>query len=318
MEHQAEEEKYEWSIGKVIRKLRREQRITQEKLCHGLCSLSAFSRIEAGTRDMDLILEYRLLNRLGYFTDKYELYESPEEFIQMEQRWEMKKLQEKGQWQELENHLREYENQWFSVIQGSTLQRQFVKVLRAALFEEKGELSKAAELLKQAVSLTVPDWEEAWFENGLLAEEELEIFDRLAAVLEKMGEAQKAGEIRRKLFQYLEQSERYPRAMIKLYTGVICRMVPYLLARGEAEEGAAFCEKGLKVLGAQSSLHHWPELLYWKARCLEALSKEGKTDTGEVSEAYQRAYYIYRLFQNETMAETVLLQAGEEYGWEFM
>ncbi len=71
-------------------------------------------------------------------------------------------------------------------------------------------------------------------------------------------------------------------------------------------------------MGAQSSLHHWPELLYWKARCLEALSKEGKTDAGEVSEAYQRAYYIYRLFQNETMAETVLLQAGEEYGWEFM
>lgn len=318
MEYQSAEEQHEWSIGKVIRKLRREQKITQEKLCHGLCSLSAFSRIEAGTRDMDLILEYRLLNRLGFFTDKYELYESPEEFVQLEQRWEMKKLQGKGQWQELEERLREYEEQWFSVIQGSTLQRQFVKAMQSALLEEKGELSQAAELLKQAISLTVPDWEEAWFESGLLAEEELELFDRLAAILEKMGEKRKAGEIRRKLFQYLEQKRRHRRAMVKLYTGVICQMMPYLLEQGEAEEGVVFCEKGLKALGEQSSLYHWPELLYWKGRCLEELCKEGKTDARKVAETYKRAYYIYRLFQDEAMAETVLLQAGEEYGWEFM
>lgn len=53
------------TIGVLIRKLRIEQKVSQQTLCQGLCSKSMLSKIENGTLNPDVILAETLLQRLG-------------------------------------------------------------------------------------------------------------------------------------------------------------------------------------------------------------------------------------------------------------
>ena len=67
------EEQQQWTVGDIIRKMREEAKIGLEQLSRGLCSVATLSRIEAGEREMDLLLAWRIFQRLGYKIDKYEL-----------------------------------------------------------------------------------------------------------------------------------------------------------------------------------------------------------------------------------------------------
>lgn len=53
------------TIGRLIRELRIQQKVSQQVLCQGLCSKSKLSKIENGTLNPDVILAETLLQRLG-------------------------------------------------------------------------------------------------------------------------------------------------------------------------------------------------------------------------------------------------------------
>lgn len=58
-------------IGDLISTFRKQQRLSQETLCQGLCSKSKLSKIENSTQDGDILLISALLNRLGYSELEY-------------------------------------------------------------------------------------------------------------------------------------------------------------------------------------------------------------------------------------------------------
>lgn len=53
------------TVGRLIRELRTEQKLSQQVLCRGLCSVSKLSKIENGSLQPDVILAETLLQRLG-------------------------------------------------------------------------------------------------------------------------------------------------------------------------------------------------------------------------------------------------------------
>ncbi len=53
------------TLGSLIRELRMEQKISQQALCHGLCSKSKLSKIENNTLQPSVILAETMLQRLG-------------------------------------------------------------------------------------------------------------------------------------------------------------------------------------------------------------------------------------------------------------
>ncbi|WP_026505158.1 helix-turn-helix domain-containing protein [Butyrivibrio sp. NC3005] len=67
------------SIGKLISTLRKEQKISQQTICQGLCSKSKLSKIESGTQDGDILLLCAILNRLGYSESEFDFYGSKDE-----------------------------------------------------------------------------------------------------------------------------------------------------------------------------------------------------------------------------------------------
>lgn len=66
-------------IGMLISELRKEQNISQQTICQGLCSKSKLSKIENGTQDGDILLICALLNRLGYSENMFSFFGTPTE-----------------------------------------------------------------------------------------------------------------------------------------------------------------------------------------------------------------------------------------------
>lgn len=308
-----------WTIGSIVKMLREEQGITGAQLSCGLCSTTALSRIEAGEREMNMIFSMLLFGRLGYHPDKFELYGSNEEYIQYEQRESMEKLKKQGDYRRLEQEITQYQKAWSKEISTDSIQQQFVKSMEGFLCLQRQEYERSVELLKQALTLTVSEWNGDWLQNTVLSETELEIMGRLADAFEGKGSCQEAYKLRLELYTYLEQKPSNKRQMLGIYTETICRLVPMMLEQKNMGQGLELCEGGLRALSESGRMYHWPELLYWKGRCLEELYKMEQADKTSIQEVYIRAFYIYRLFKNYEMADSVKQRLDKEVpGWEYI
>lgn len=68
-----------FTLGGLIRSLRKEQKLSQSALCRGLCSKSKLSKIENETQQPDIILAQTLLQRLGISDLVFTFYGSEKE-----------------------------------------------------------------------------------------------------------------------------------------------------------------------------------------------------------------------------------------------
>ena len=71
-------------FGEFIANLRKENDISQDKLCDGLCTRSMICKFEKGEREPDKLLQNRFLTRLGVVPENYENFLYYEDYC----RWE--------------------------------------------------------------------------------------------------------------------------------------------------------------------------------------------------------------------------------------
>lgn len=305
----------DWGIGGGIRILREEQEISLEQLCRGLCSAATLSRIEAGERTAGMMLAQRLLERLGYQPNGYEIYCGREEFDQYEKRQRLIMLGKKGQYTQLEEELKRYE----ADIDGEMepLQRQFLKRLYGEIGLARGDAGQSRRLFEEAVSLTVPGWREKEWSILALGEEEMELFSLLADAYAKTGEREKAYQLWNGIWRYLKAKKVKEENMGEFHIGLLCRMAAYCADTGDSQAAAELCDEGLEILALTTRIYHWDWLLYLKGKGMEGLYQAGKADRQEVIEVYKRAYAAARLFKKEEEAANIQKHLREEYGWEF-
>ena len=303
------------NIGYLIKKMREKQGISQSELCRGLCSNVALYRIENGERDVEISLAARFFQRLGYSSDKFELYGGAEEFQRYEMQQTIRLHREKHQFGQMEELLNVYEKMYSEERSGVGLQ--FLLSNRGVLEIQKKNYSAGISLMEHAISCTVPDWEKESWSQWILGEDELDLFVFLADAHEDKGEKEAAFQIREGILKYLDQKRVSKEQVVKLYTRTICGMTPYLLEEGHNRKCLSLCECGLTILAETKWLSCWPELLYWKGKSQEALWKSGeeKIEEKQIIGSFQRAYYIFRLLNNPEMAEKTK-ECLEVYGWE--
>ena len=310
------DEKGNYTIGSLVRKLRKEQGITQSQLGMGICSVPTINRIETGERDMDMLLAIRIFQRLGYNPDKFELYGDNEEFLQYDQRIAIEKWMKLGKYDEVKRELEAYQKDWERWINENPLQRQFVAKVQGCLAIHDGDVQAGIEKLENAIMITVPGYKENWFETAILGEEELELITILADANEQSGQRQIAYDAREKIIRYIDYKQIKKDQIVKLYTGIVCKLAPDLLEQEKAQVCLELCGRGLEILSTKKRLYNWPDLLYWKARSLECIGPENESERQAVVEVWKRAYYIYDLFEDKEMARKVWKHLKEEYGWE--
>ncbi|MBS6160937.1 MAG: helix-turn-helix transcriptional regulator [Firmicutes bacterium] len=281
-------EQQQWTVGDIVRRMREEAKIGLEQLSRGLCSVATLSRIEAGEREMELLLAWRIFQRLGYKIDKYELYATEEELQQWEQRSQMEELVCREDTERLACAIQTYRQQWGKRVEENPLQRQFLAYMQGLLDMQKGDFQEAKELLEAAAEEIVPSLEET-VGNAALGE----------MLLENIG-----------------REKKRVKSYLKLYTEFFCKHARNMMETKGSARTLNAAETCLQILQEEKKTCCLPELLHIQAKCLEDLFQK----KGEVKEvmlkSWQKAYYIYRLYEKQEEAEKIRKYLEETYQWD--
>ena len=308
-------EQQQWTVGDIVRRMREEAKIGLEQLSRGLCSVATLSRIEAGEREMDLLLAWRIFQRLGYKIDKYELYATEEELQQWEQRSQMEELASREDTERLACAIQTYRQQWGKRVEENPLQRQFLAYMQGLLDMQKGDFQEAKELLEAAAEEIVPSREQM-VGNAALGEMELEILNALSDIYEHMGEVEKSEKLREMLLENIGREKKRVRIYLKLYTELFCKHARNMMETKGSARTLNVAETCLKILQEEKKTCCLPELLHIQAKCLEDLFQK-KGETKEVMlKSWQKAYYIYRLYEKPEEAEKIRKYLEEIYQWD--
>lgn len=308
-------EQQQWTVGDIVRRMREEAKIGLEQLSRGLCSVATLSRIEAGEREMDLLLAWRIFQRLGYKIDKYELYATEEELQQWEQRSQMEELASREDTERLACAIQTYRQQWGKRVEENPLQRQFLAYMQGLLDMQKGDFQEAKELLEAAAEEIVPSREQM-VGNAALGEMELEILNALSDIYEHMGEVEKSEKLREMLLENIGREKKRVKSYLKLYTELFCKHARNMMETKGSARTLNAAETCLKILQEEKKTCCLPELLHIQAKCLEDLFQK-KGETKEVMlKSWQKAYYIYRLYEKQEEAEKIRKYLEETYQWD--
>lgn len=67
-------------FGNFMKCAREKKNISLAELCEGLCSLTTAQKLETGERIPELLLRARLMERLGYSCEGFEIYVGYQEY----------------------------------------------------------------------------------------------------------------------------------------------------------------------------------------------------------------------------------------------
>lgn len=309
------DEQQQWTVGDIIRRMREDAKIGLAQLSRGLCSVATLSRIEVGERELDIFLAWRIFQRLGYKIDKYELYATEEELQQWDQRSQMETLVTKRDTKNLESAVYKYQKQWEEKIKDDPLQRQFLKSIQGLLEMQEKHFQEAKDLLESAAEEIVPKGEQP-VESAALGEMELEILNHLSDIYEYMGELEKSKKLREDLLENIGREKRRVKMYLKLYTELFCKNARNMIETKGSTSTLEAVDKCLKIMQEEKRIDNWPELLHIRAKCLEELSQKIGETRDIAMKSWQKAYYIYCLYEKQEEAEKIRKYLEDTYQWD--
>ncbi len=303
-------------IGSAILYFRENFKISQSKLCKGLCSVPTLSRIEAGARDVDSLLLEALLERLGKTPNQFELILTDLDYESYQNREDIKKEIEEKNVLSAERLLNLYEKIFSS--KGS-VHKQFIVSCRALLNEiQGGDVRTTIELFMEAISYTVPDFQTNEIGDYYLSNTE---FNIIIDIIQRMIAADMISRAKEILFQALdyldnhlsmvENNRLYPKVAI-----IACRLYQ---RENNPKLALEFCEKGIERNIGNRKLDYRPELALIKAQTTEAIAKADESfelKQKECRRLFVEAYYIYAFCEEYDIAEEIKQHLKEVYKWE--
>ena len=153
-------------FGNFMKCAREKKNISLAELCEGLCSLTTAQKLETGERIPELLLRARLMERLGYSCEGFEIYVGYQEYEDWKERQRIVRNMYHGEIEAAGNALKNYEE----IVQkredrpqkgmkktNYLLRKQFILYMKAQIMmlqkKEAGELTK---VLEEAIKLTMP------------------------------------------------------------------------------------------------------------------------------------------------------------------
>lgn len=255
-----------YRIGTMLRRLRKEERLTLLQLSQGLCSRSELERIEEGVRLPNYFLVRRLLSRMGKSSNRLEYILSPKEYLLYEWRLRIQTALVREKFDEADSLLEQ-----FACAEGwdTPLHRQFYCSIKACLHREQNRQEQADECLKKAIRETVPteNMKEAMWKCALGAEE-IQLFTLQQAWKDNNGEGGGFYLILQYVEQYMTDEEEkvkvYPTVGLK-YARVLCREKKY-------QQAVRFLARCISLMARRGVLENMVEMLKLYLLALEALN----------------------------------------------
>lgn len=286
-----------YNIGLFIKKKREEQHIRQEDLCRGICDKSTLSRIERGKQEPSSGILGVLLQRLGINEDQLAVLLGPKDFEISDLQKEIVALNSQREYEKAAEKIRRLEQ---LVEPTDKITQQFILRCKAlAYFPEDYPASR--DLLFQALSLTLPDFDFDHISDYLLGIEEIKILNQLANSYSEAGDRRFAIHIYRQLFEDSRKHLLNSEAKVSLFT-----MLSYNYSRLLGLERRYEEEIEIATLGQQACIRY-NKCQYLGGLLLNiacALHELGKND--ESKSKLIDAYYAHKLMQNESSCNLIL------------
>lgn len=191
-----------YSVGEIIKRERKRQGISQEKLSDGICTPSWLSKIESGVCTPTNSLFEMLMQRLGKNSSQYVLFQSEIEMTIESLKFRTRRLystnlmeESKKSYYELKSLIKDH-NQY---------DQQFIALYDLLLFKSN-ELSQSELLSKfeEALNYSKPDFEYEHINDHLLTNDEIVIINNIAILMKQLERTQEAIKIMKSLKFYLE------------------------------------------------------------------------------------------------------------------
>ncbi len=250
-------------IGRLISTLRKQQGLSIEALCKGLCRKGKLSKIERGELIPDKMLLDAILERLGTSMEYYGVLYSDSEYKSYQARNEIRRLLWEGNQREAAQRAKELEAMVGKP--ASTLWRQFF--CQTAIYLKLIKGIPAGSLEKEvlaAIYLTLPDFPEALknFKKLRYQNMELSLLALYGEVLWEKGRSEESLCLLEHLVRYAETRLSDPYERVKVYPGLML-----LLAKKRLEKGKhikSLYQETLQLLQKEHSLIGLKEWLLLK------------------------------------------------------
>ena len=195
-------------IGEVIKRKRKELRLTQEELCEGICEPSTISRIESGKQVPAKNKLDALLQRLDLPGDRYYALLSKNELEISNLQSQIISCNVSNNKQEEQQCLKKLEE---IVSEDDHLVRQFILRSKIAFGYLDGEnlrpytYEEKEKVLFEALYLTVPKFDIDEINNNFYTVEEIKIINQIALNYSDAGQNKTAIDIYHQLLKYIKK-----------------------------------------------------------------------------------------------------------------
>lgn len=301
------------TLGDTIRSLRKRAKMTQEELAEGICSPVSISRIENGNQMPSGNVLDALLERLG--TSTYQLcsiyYKTDRQTAFEKDALHVAELIRTEHLDEAKKELATLEESLDGDNDDNRNRQCYLLELVGIQLREDAEPAETLQLVREAISLTQPDFNERDFSGTLLTVQEVNLINALIAALHNMDESERAVRVGEELMRAFKQMN----STISEYTCMEINTA-MLLARilgneDKYAEALMYCQYA-ESLSINSGDHSMlPDIEFTKASLFHSTGRD------EECLSILKAILPYmELIQQKNSAETVRDYAREALGLE--
>ena len=298
-----------YSVGELIRYLRKAKGITQKALCAGICDQATMSRVERGTQVLSKYSFDALMQRLGENAENYfSQFVGADDFETFQLRNQINRLLVKHDYLEAGKLIKTVEK---TPPFKDGLNLQFLLSAKASiLIQSETEISaykKAMNLLFPAVRVTIPAFKENMIHSYLLTDNEAQIVNNIATCYFNVGRPERAVDIYYEVKTSLEKSFVDFDEKADKYTLVLYNLSKILGIIGRYGEGIEIAETGRKACIRANKARLLPRMVANKAWCLYEIG-----DKKNCQKLLNQAYYGLETLDLFTEAETIKAYAKDK------
>ena len=283
-------------IGKALKALRLKRGLIQAKLARGIIDRSSLSKIESGRHDVSRATLELLADRLGHTAEYVLLYAiSNAEFDVFELRDEM------------DNHTSNMDHAILKKLITKAesmpgfkepLHRQFLLCKKAYTLLDNDPY-QASLLLQEAITITIPGFNERLIKTFLLARNDIEIINSMATLHNKNNNTDRAIELLRLLSDNIRSRTVDPYEKARSLTLTLYNLSVCLGKQERYKDGLVVCNEGISEGQAARCYGLLPKLLYNKGYCLFKLGHPTMAEECIIDAYYTlRAYGLFNDAEN--------------------
>lgn len=264
-----------FKLGDYIRRRRKELGMRQSQLCEGICNVSTLSRLESGKQATERRISNALLQRLGVVPEQYTSLLDEESFTIEELRHEMADAAFLKDYTKLQKYIAEIERS--SQIENPMVRRFIINCKAIINFDSKNDLT-AIEILKNALTLSRPNFDERKIAKLLLSVDEVKIANNIANIYTKQEKWDEAFNIYQQLIENLDAAYLDSEQRDRLLT-----MLSYNYSRAlgldkKYEQSLQIAQRGIDISLKTGRAIQLAQLYTNKAYCLYYLDRPSEAD----------------------------------------